>query len=234
MTTSTTTAVPSAISQRTGSSSAATGKSGSGVQAVVTPGLAATQLNANFGKTPLEQPHVIDMMKACYKINGTEEISEALNSLIDGLVKKVESGGGQKAEELKSMIVDMLKKTDPVPVSSTSSPDTTTVASSISTAKPSSAASTLTNPVPLAKPETSTKPASSWLRWLGSFFSAAPDQAAALNALQQAAVRDGVPAKLAQYQKQLESDKAAELLQKAKDDASERIAKLSDMGSFEH
>lgn len=233
MTTSTTTAVPSAISQRTGSSSAATGKSGSGVQAVVTPGLAATQLNANFGKTPLEQPHVIDMMKACYKINGTEEISDALNSLIDGLVKKVESGGGRKAEELKSMIVDMLKKTDPVPVSSTSSPDTTTVASSISTAKPSSAASTLTNPVPLAKPETSTKPASSWLRWLGSFFSAAPDQAAALNALQQAAVRDGVPAKLAQYQKQLESDKAAELLQKAKDEASERIAKLSDMGSFE-
>ncbi|MEK9816749.1 MAG: hypothetical protein VW447_06520, partial [Limnobacter sp.] len=43
----------------------------------------------------------------------------------------------------------------------------------------------------------------------------------------------GVPAKLARYQKQLESDKAAELLQKAKDEASERIAKLSDMGSFE-
>lgn len=233
MTTSTTTAVPSAISQRTGSSSAATGKSGSGFQAVVTPGLAATQLNANFGKTPLEQPHVIDMMKACYKINGTEEISDALNSLIDGLVKKVESGGGQKAEELKSMIVDMLKRTDPVPVSSTSSPDTTTVASSISTAKPSSAASTLTNPVPLAKPETSTKPASSWLRWLGSFFSAAPDQAAALNALQQAAVREGILEQLIEHKEELQEAKQNDTVKQEISETVDRIKKLADLNALE-
>lgn len=205
MTTPTTTAVPSAISQRTVSSSAATGKSGSGVQAVLTPGLAATQRNANFGKTPLEQPHVIDMMKACYRMNGTEEISEALNSLIDGLVKKVEEGGGQKAEELKSMIVEILKKADPVPASSSSfsfPSDATTATPSISAVESSSLAATPTTSAQLAKPETGTKPSSSWLRWIGSFFSVAQDQAAALNALQQVAVKEGVPAKLAQYHKQ--------------------------------
>ncbi|WP_291810101.1 hypothetical protein [Limnobacter sp.] len=225
MTTPTTTAVPSAISQRTVSSSAATGKSGSGVQAVLTPGLAATQRNANFGKTPLEQPHVIDMMKACYRMNGTEEISDALNALIDGLVKKVEEGGGQKAEELKSMIVEILKKADPAPASSSSfsfPSDATTATPSISAVESSSLAATPTTSAQLAKPETGTKPSSSWLRWIGSFFSAAQDQAAALNALQQAAVKEGVPAKLAQYHKQLELDKVTK-----------RIAELPDTGSLE-
>ncbi|MEW6204242.1 MAG: hypothetical protein AB1516_02865 [Pseudomonadota bacterium] len=234
MTTPTTTDVPSALSQRTVLSGAATSKSGTGLQAVLTPGLAATQLNANFGKTPLEPPHVVDMMKECYKIHGTEEISDVLNSLIDGLVKKVEASGGQKAEELKPVIVEIIKKADPVPVSSSSSPDETTATPAISTAKPSLAPSKPSTPAPLAKPETSaSKPSSSWLRWICSFFSAAPDQAAAVNALQQVALKEGVLEKLAQYKEELESDKAAELHQKAKDEASERIAKLPDMRSFD-
>ncbi len=217
MTTPTTTAVPSANSQSAIPSGAAKAQSGSGIQATLTPGLAATQRNANFGKTPSEQRHVIDMMKDCYRTNGTEEISEALNSLIDGLVKKVEAGGGQKAEVLKSMIVEILKKADPVPVSS-----------SLSSTSPDAKTST---PSVTAPPSTVKSASWPW-PWRGRV-TAAPDQAAALNALQQVAVKEGVPAKLAQYQQQLESVKAAELLQKAKDEVSERIAKLSDMGSFE-
>jgi len=117
------------------------------------------------------------------------------------------------------MIVEILKKADPVPVSS-----------SLSSTSPDAKTST---PSVTAPPSTVKSASWPWpWPWRGRV-TAAPDQAAALNALQQVAVKEGVPAKLTQYQQQLESVKAAELLQKAKDEVSERIAKLSDMGSFE-
>lgn len=223
-----TTAATSATSQGTIPVSAPPTPSGTNIQPVLTPGLVATQLNANFGKAPTEQRHVIDMMKDCYRANGTEEISDALNSLIDGLAKKVEASGGQKADEIKSLIVGILKKADPVPVSSSSASSSSPVVSPAS----ASASVMATTVAPSATSEASTKKASSWGQWIGSFFSAVPDQAAALNVLQQVAVKEGVPEKLAQYKKDLESVKAVELLNKEKAEVVKRVGDLADMDSF--
>lgn len=201
--------------------------SASGIQAVHTPGLAATQLNAKFGKTPLEQRHVIDMMKDCYKANGTEEISGALNSIIDDLAKKVEASGGQKAEELKSLVVGILKQPDPEPVSSS------TASSSPPVVSPPSVPVIAATGAPSATSAASTKQASSWRQRFGSFLGLTSNTAATLDTLQQVAVKEGVPEKLTQYQKELQSAKLNEALKQKITEATSQIKALPDLGAFQ-
>ena len=116
MTNSTTISTP-VTTRGAGSDSSAAPHKDTSMSPVVTSGLAATQLNANFGKVPGKQPHVIDLIKECYEFNGRGEISDDLCKVIDDLVEKAASHCEQKPDEIKRTIVEIIKNTKPEPAS---------------------------------------------------------------------------------------------------------------------
>jgi hypothetical protein len=239
MTNSTTISTP-VTTRGTGSGSSATPHKDTSMSPVVTSGLAATQLNADFGKAPVEQPHVIDLMKDCYLVNGKEEISDALNSLIDNLARKVEAGGGQHADEIKSMVVQSLKKTyvatrgtaSPSAVPAAASPvtDGGAVPASTTTSTASATSSSLT---PTVSPKASPKATGLW-GLLGNLFGGPSKESAILNSLQQVAVHEGVPEKLIQYKKELESTKRQALLEQQIGEATANIESLPDLDTLQN
>lgn len=64
---------------------------GAAIKPLLNPDLVCTQLNANFGKVPGEQPNVIDLIRQCHQANGGGEIAAPLNDIIDGLARKVQA-----------------------------------------------------------------------------------------------------------------------------------------------
>lgn len=217
-------AATNATSHRTIPAKADLAHSGSGIRPVITPGLAATQLSANFGKAPAaEQPHVIDMIKECYMLNGQEEISDVLNSLIDVLAKKVEASGGQKAGEIKSLIVGILKKVDPAPAS------TSTVSGPSPSASPESSSVAAASSPATLQPNTKTAGEQTWFR---KWFGRGSKETAALNNLQQVAVKEGIPEKLLDHKKELQLAKREDTLKQKVTETELQIKAIRDLDSF--
>ncbi|WP_334118215.1 hypothetical protein [Limnobacter sp.] len=198
--------------------SAESSSTGPIISPVVTSGLVATQVNANFCKVP-QQPHVIDMIKECYKMGGKEEISDALNSFIDGLAKKVEAGGGQKADEIKSLIVEILQK-----VEFTADATVIPVTAHIPPASPVTS-------LPLATSKETVKATGIWGRF-GSWLGGVSKEQAVLQNLQKVAVEEGVPEKLVQYKKELQLAKREEVLKQKITETTAQIKLLPDLDAF--
>lgn len=202
-------------------------KSGSSIQPVITPGLAATQRSAGFGRVPAEQPNVIDLIKECHRLNGNKEISDVLNSVIDDLANKVEAGDKQKAAEIKSLVVGIIKKADPVP------------ASTVAATTPSSIASTTQATVAVnpssATPQSRATTAGTW-NWLGNLFGnllgGFSKEKAIVDDLHQVAVKQGVLEQLVQYKKELQSVNQKDASKQKVAETISQIKAIPDLDSF--
>lgn len=197
--------------------------SGKAISPVRTDGLAATQLHANFGKVPVEPSHVIDLMKDCYRLNGKPEISDALNSLIDSLAKKVEACGGQNADEIKAMVIEIIKKEVAAPVDKATSVVATQASSATST---TSAAST-------AKPAPEIPKATGFFGRLRNLLGHTSRESAVLNGLQEVAVREGIPDQLIQHKKELQAAKRNDTVKQKISETTEQIKQLADLNAFQ-
>ncbi|WP_159572695.1 hypothetical protein [Limnobacter sp. 130] len=199
---------------------------------VVTSGLAATQLNANFGKVPGKQPHVIDLIKECYEFNGRGEISDDLCKVIDDLVEKAASHCEQKPDEIKRTIVEIIKNTKPEPASASTASTALSVLSPALASTPEPVAT-----VPgalLAASKASTEPATQRKRLNVDFVNKLLKKNEVLNALQEVEAKQGVPEKLIQYKKELESTKRQALLEQQIGEATANIESLPDLDTLQN
>jgi hypothetical protein len=229
MTNSTTISTP-VTTRGTGSGSSAAPHKDTSMSPVVTSGLAATQLNANFGKVPGKQPHVIDLIKECYEFNGRGEISDDLCKVIDDLVGKAKAHCQQEPDEIKRIIVEIIKNPNPEPASA---PTVSTALSALSPALASTPEPVATVPgALLAASKASTEPATQRKPLNVEGINKLVKKNVVVNALREVEAKYGVPEKLVQYKKDLESIKADELSQKVVIEDTKKIDELDDMDSF--
>jgi hypothetical protein len=208
--------------------------------AIPTSDLLATQQNTSIGKVPSKRTDIVDLIQACYKLNGEGEISDYLYKIIDDLAEKVASHCKQKPDEIKRIIVKFIKNPKPEPASASTASTKLSVLSLAS-------ASTTSEPVATATSVLSeASGASNKLATQRTPLNADPLKQILLenlvkNTLRDIAANHEAPAELVQYKNDLESIKAdkidelddMDLFNKMLNEVTDRVKKLADTVSNE-
>lgn len=226
---------------------------GAAIKPLLNPDLVCTQLNANFGKVPGEQPNVIDLIRQCHQANGGGEIAAPLNDIIDGLARKVQAECGQDAREIKLIVLKFLDQaeitprpteqrtrvrfkeeieSEPTPTSKSTPTSASTPAAQSTTTEVDEPAEEASRTVPSSSSSSSVSTPGLW-SYLQGFFRGESRQQTALRDIQQVAIKSGVADQLILHKKELEHAQRQETLNQKIAEVNDQVKALPDLDAFQ-
>lgn len=203
------------------------------------PALIETQRNAPFLRLSQQEPNAVELLRACYALNGGKPSAE-LDSLIDELAQKIPARNGEGTAEIRANIIKVIENDESVTASSKKAD-----VESKAEPKPKSRSPS----VPIVKTVDSdgdTVSDDESVSSTESFYTANGEEVPSTGEvpthvfltkdfqkqLNKVAAKSGVQKKLAQYKSDLESAKAGEPIQTKIAEATKAIEALVDMDSF--